>query len=289
MIIIHTAIHPEAKPLISMLQLKRDLDFAVFELYQNKEFALVVSGIGKVNTAIALATAIQYLKGQGQLISGSTLVNFGLAGGTGEFQFGELYYVQKITDQATEANYYPDLIYKHQLPPAILTTFDRPVARASFPELSNTLVDMEASAFFHTANKFVDVHQIHCLKILIDHLAPEDFKIDLVSELIDKKLNLIKDFLDSLPRSPILEDLSLNEIAEEQTIEKVIADLKLSKSQAQQLRDLVMQYHTMTHLLFADFIRSYHYRVSEHKSINANSFEKLKAKLSIEIGKHLGN
>ncbi len=289
MIIIHTAIHPEAKQLISLLKLKRDLEFPVFELYRNDEFTLIISGIGKVNTAIALATTIQYLKGLGYLISTSTLVNFGLAGGTEELEIGELYYIQKITDHATDSNYYPDLIYINDLTPAVLTTFDRPVLRAKHPELTNTLVDMEASAFFQTANKFLAIHQIHVIKILIDHLTPQDFKLELLTELIEQKIDLLKTFLNSLPKAPILKELSPNELAEEQSIEKVVFDLQLSKSQAQQLYDLIAQYHTMTNLLFTDFIRTYHYKLSEHKSVNANSFEKLKAKLSIEIGKHLGS
>lgn len=148
MIIIHTAIHPEAKQIIAHLKLKRDLEFPVFELYRNDQFAVIISGIGKINTAIALATAIQYLKARGHVLSTATIVNFGLAGGTSEYTIGELFYIQKISDHETESNYYPDLIYKHQLLATNIITFDRPVRQSEHPELSATLVDMEASAFF---------------------------------------------------------------------------------------------------------------------------------------------
>lgn len=123
----------------------------------------------------------------------------------------------------------------------------------------------------------------------MDHLTPQDFKLDHVSELISKKNDQFMAFLDSLPNTTFSSERSLNEQAEDQTVEKVILDLQLSKAQAQQLYDLVAQYHTMTKLLFSDFIRTYHYRLSEHKSVNTNSFERLKAKLTIEMGKQLGS
>ena len=47
------ALSPEAQPLIRYYKLKRDRQITAFELYRNDNIQLIISGIGKYNTAIA--------------------------------------------------------------------------------------------------------------------------------------------------------------------------------------------------------------------------------------------
>lgn len=288
MIIIHTALHLEAKALIEKLKLKRKLDFLGFEYFENQESGLLVSGIGKVNAAAAVGTLFGYLSANNVLLEKVALLNFGLAGATKDFETGKLYRVKKITDYSAEISYYPDLLLKSEIPVASIATFDRAVSEDNYPDLKNTLVDMEASGVFAAAAKFIAPHQIHSLKIVADHLQPDFFKTKDIDSLISNQFeSFIKYYADlhALFEYVAEEETEISDAVIDLALEKIIRDLKLSVSQQRQLSELARQYEVVTKNNISEFLTGFHYKLSEHKKINAMSFQRLAGKLDVEIRK----
>jgi adenosylhomocysteine nucleosidase len=103
-----TALHSEAQPLIQHFGLKKDPRFTLLEFFQNDHVALVVSGIGKVRSAIATTLLLNQN-------AGGIAVNFGVCGSPEKKNnIGDLFLVNKITDHASGREYFPDVIYKHE-------------------------------------------------------------------------------------------------------------------------------------------------------------------------------
>jgi len=77
-IVIHfiVATNFEARPLIDFFKLKKKIHIEEFQIFNNEEISLTVSGIGKIFSALAVAhTYFQFGKKKNQI-----WINFGLAG-----------------------------------------------------------------------------------------------------------------------------------------------------------------------------------------------------------------
>ena len=58
MLYIVTALYIEAKPLISLFNLKKDNSYTKFQVFSNENVKLIISGTGKVKSATALTYLI---------------------------------------------------------------------------------------------------------------------------------------------------------------------------------------------------------------------------------------
>ena len=58
MLYIVTALYIEAKPLISLFNLKKDNIYTKFQVFSNKNIKLIISGTGKIKSATALTYLI---------------------------------------------------------------------------------------------------------------------------------------------------------------------------------------------------------------------------------------
>jgi nucleoside phosphorylase len=182
--IIHTALHSEAHYFKQKLQCKKVHSLRKIEIFYNDPYVLVVSGVGKVSTAIGVALASQLYPNSTDLY-----LNFGIAGSTKiNWKLGEIRLANKIVDLATDRSYFPDQIHQSSLIEASIGTSEKPVLRDNLEDrelmqnsgeflLSNKdasnpldLYDMEASSFFQSANFFADSHRIHSIKLISDHL-----------------------------------------------------------------------------------------------------------------------
>lgn len=190
MIHIVVAIHLEARPLIDHFGLKRDTTHNTFEIFKNDEIALILSGIGKVPTAIATTYLLSKLEPLP-----SSIFNLGFCGAKIEYPIGDMYLANRITDHSTRRQYYSDIILRHDLAEASLETFDQAVTDKGFDNPNVELVDMEASGFFEAASRFLSPDRIYCLKIISDHLECGTLSKDLADSLIGKNLPKIEEFI----------------------------------------------------------------------------------------------
>lgn len=185
-VVIAVALPCEARPLIDFYRLKRDLSSSTFNLYVHRELplALIISGVGKIKMAAAVAYVHQYL----QLDDKTQYINLGIAG-SGAFALGELVVAQKIIDQASGKQYFPFIAKESSKYLADVMTADTPTT--DYPVTG--VVDMEAAAFFVSAGLFVAQEYLSVIKIVSDNntQAVEQVNKEKVIQLITEKLSFI--------------------------------------------------------------------------------------------------
>lgn len=247
MIFISVALFPEAKPWIETLGLKILRDQTPFPVYQNENHTLVVSGMGKINSAMSVAFLLNEFKTSiGEF---SWILNLGICGAPKPlFEIGESFLIHKITDQGSGKNVYPDILFRHSVSEASLITVDRPVFENETKELPNTLVDMEAFGFFQAARKFFTGDKIRIVKTVSDHFTKFESSegisaTDRISKLIAESIPKVRTIL-SIPvsasgevRLQPEENFAFNEMSDM---------LRLSETEAIQLKDWMIGYKIRT-------------------------------------------
>ena len=175
MFLIVCALSAEAKPLISVLSLRKDASSCPYETYSSddKEYALVISGMG----TIAAASATTYLLTRfGFRKEKDFLINFGSCAG----KESGLNLINKITDQISGRSFYPDMLYDFSScglsfsSEKALVTCSHVVASL---EEENTLYEMEASGIFQAASRFCPPHRMLFLKYVSDSGTDDPKKI----------------------------------------------------------------------------------------------------------------
>lgn len=154
------ALPAEAKPLIAHYRLKRLQSEHGFPVYQGAQVSLIVSGVGKVNSAAATA----YLQAINHFQKDRIWVNAGIAGHARQ-AVGQLLLAHQVEDQASGRSWYPPLVIKPEINTEKLLTLDRP--SDDYP--ASAMVDMEASGFIITAQRFSSSELVHCLKVISDN------------------------------------------------------------------------------------------------------------------------
>ena len=183
MLYIVTALYIEAKPLISLFNLKKDNSYTKFQVFSNEDVKLIISGTGKVKSA----TALTYLISKEDIKKNDYIVNIGFAASNKNSQLGDIVYVSKIQNAYSDFDFYPEMIYKHNFLEGSLTTFDSIIEK----KIENTeYIDMEAYGFFQTASIFFKKDKIMVLKIVSDILkdkVEDRVLVDFKNEKIDFK------------------------------------------------------------------------------------------------------
>ncbi len=203
----------EAKPLIEYFGLKKRND--KFLIYENEKISLIISGQGKLNSAVATT----FLLSTREI---SHIINFGIAGSS-EYKIGEIFLVNKIND-----NLFPDILISHPFRESEIICFDEVVTGGNYK-----LVDMESEGFFKAAVKFLKSHQIHLIKVVSDNLVcfrPSD---EFMKNLISSHLENIKKYINLLKENKKI-DLSI--------AEEIAKKYHLSFSQKEQLKNRIMYY-----------------------------------------------
>ena len=207
MINIVTALKIEAAPIIEYFNLK-----ATGEIYQNNEINLIVTGSGKVKSAINTALLLQKKT--------YPTINIGIAG-SNKHPVGSGFFIHKITDTDTDFEYYPDFFEE---PSEEIFTISKP--QKYFP-----LVDMESSGFFEAAYKFLSVEKIILYKIVSD-TPNKPFNKDIVPKLIKKSFPIIKYLIKRFQNPTSFPD-----------IEEKIKNLYLTQTQKAKLKELLTYMH----------------------------------------------
>jgi nucleoside phosphorylase len=153
-------------------------------IYENSVMALIISGIGTINSAIAttiLATKYKARK----------IINIGIVGSKNSLlDIGKLFIVDKIVDLTTNSTY------------ILNTSNTRKISLSSSPtpvdngfNIKTDLVDMEASGFIEASLRFVPKDAIIIIKIISDHLKGEIPKKEFVKSLFSTNINTIKELI----------------------------------------------------------------------------------------------
>lgn len=184
------ALHCEAKPVIDHYRLKKSPQHRAFDLFRNDDMCCVISGIG--NTAAAAATA--WVGGLQHESNSLCWINLGVAGGADYIQ-GEIFSLNKITDQPSGRSYYPVPAFRSSMKSAPCISLDK----ASIDYHPVDLYDMEASAYFATATRFSSAELVQSVKVISDNQQQQPVRDkSTISQLIYNQLPSIKDFAKKL-------------------------------------------------------------------------------------------
>jgi len=190
MIYIVCALQCEAKPIIEKYKLSLIPD-KPFRIFQGKEIRVLISGMGKIATATAMAY-LYALDGEEKNV---TWLNMGVAGHQ-TLELGSLFNINKVTEETTGVNWYPTRLKSLAMPSHHVRTVE--TASEDYP--SDALYDMEASAFMLTALRFSPVDLVQALKIVSDNLKNPSIAINkvYVEKLIYRNIDQIMTVIDAL-------------------------------------------------------------------------------------------
>lgn len=160
-VFIFCALVCEAKPLIHAWKLKKIAHPPMpFALYANAEQVVVISGIGKVAMAGAIAFAMAWFRVERLPV----LVNLGIAGHQ-HADLGTLFLAHKVIDQDSRRCFYPQLPFDVPCATHAIKTVCKPCT--DYQE--DVLVEMEAAGFYEIAVKFSSSELIQVIKIISDN------------------------------------------------------------------------------------------------------------------------
>lgn len=241
MIYIVTALAQEAIPLIQHFKLKKDLSHTKFDIYRSDMIKLIVSGTGKLKSAVATT----YLLLKEPPKKSDKILNFGICGsGLEKHKSGQIFLINKIEDLNSGKTYYPEILFSHLLPEAGIITHEKPVIKSKTNPSTAGLVDMEVSGFYESANTFVQSHNIIILKVVSDHLSGEKFTGAFIQSIVEKNIPHIITVLNQSRKrqSTTATDAEVLDSGEYRIFEDLSEDLGLSTTQRFQVLDLIKGY-----------------------------------------------
>lgn len=232
MVFIVTALKIEAEPLIEHFKLKKDMNINLFPVYRNPEITLIISGVGKVKSAMA----VTYLLSTHQTSLQDVLLNIGFCGtNSRKYSVGTMVAVNKVTDMDTNIDYYPDVFIKESIPFAGLCCYSRPVAQDMVQEEKEVFCDMESAGIMEASKKFYFAHQVILLKIISDYLNPEKRDKLQLKNFVKKSIPLIEKIIENaLYLNSSFKEVSLDE-NEISLIDTVSQNLRSSKTMEKML------------------------------------------------------
>ena len=253
MIIFAISLYSEAKPLIQLLNLKKNTSEHHFQLFENEQYHVVITGCGMIPSAIHLSRYFTLYPPKATDI----FINLGIAGyhaKENNKSIGSLFLISKITEQCTNRTFYTDILYQHNfntLP--LITTPIIADSTSAFLE-DNLLLDMEASALYQTALPYISPERMFFFKIISDIIGTTSIEKEniLPEQLILPHTNSILEFATQMQAIQ-------NTNALEQTI-------SLTETE-QLLIDQISSRLCLTETMTADFRRFITYAKLDHKPL----------------------
>ena len=202
MVYVFCAFYGECSGLIKHYNLKkRQTDkyyrFDVFE-NENQPVRIILTGQGSVMAAAALSGAASFFGIKAE----DAIINVGTC--AGNYEPGQVFICNKITEEATGRTFYPDMILRSGLPERGLVTvpvvINKPIHEYVNKDSHNmALYDMEAAAIYQAANLYVGPHRMGLVKVVsdngnIDGLTP-DFIKGLMAEAVDEIASYVDRFV----------------------------------------------------------------------------------------------
>ncbi|MBE0469449.1 MAG: hypothetical protein IBX55_08105 [Methyloprofundus sp.] len=217
----------EAKPLIEHFKLKKELSVSAFTIYRSANITLTVTGLGKS----AMAAGVGYTLALFPAAALPVMLNIGIAGHKNS-ALGTVFSAQKIIDHDSSRNFYPQLVSSPPCATQLITT----VSQAQLNYSTDTLYDMEASAFYETAIRFSSSELIQCIKIISDNEDHPSTQIKpaQVSAWLTKALPIIDSYYQQLGELASL--VTPTDISE---FNEMISQSRFSSNEKMQLHSLL--------------------------------------------------
>lgn len=273
-VLLHTALQPEAKPLIAAGRLKKVSLHGSFELFSNAQIHLVVSGAGSIRSTAALAAISTRLFPETRNFH---IINIGIAGASNSLNVGQLCSVIKCIDRITAHEYFPDLILQQPGIERILETHAFPVRDESQIIDPTHIVDMEGSAAFETGRMFASSSRVQSFKVVSDHFTQPLPNKQYICDLIESVTEELFAYVDLL-QSNMSFGTSVFSVTEQQELLQFMRKLRLTFSQEVELLDAARYYKTRYNH-FPESIRAATDKSFQSKKEKNFFFNSLKAEL----------
>ena len=203
MVYIFCAFYGECSGLIKHYNLKkRQTDkyyrFDVFE-NENQPVRIILTGQGSVMAAAAVSGAASFFG----INAEDAIINVGTC--AGDYEPGQVFICNKITEEATGRTFYPDMIYRHPFREAEAVSCARVKTSAEIREAgehrekeetdrSVQLYDMESAAIYQAGSYSYGPHQMFFLKVVSDHgEADGSFQKKTVYDFRTRLTEILKD------------------------------------------------------------------------------------------------
>lgn len=239
MVYVFCAFYGECSGLIKHYNLKkRQTDkyyrFDVFE-NENQPVRIILTGQGSVMAAAALSGAASFFGIKAE----DAIINVGTC--AGDYEPGQVFICNKITEEATGRTFYPDMILRSGMPERELVTAPV-VIRKSIHEYANkdshnmALYDMEAAAIYQAANLYVGPHRMGFVKVVSDNGDIEGLTPDFIKGLMAGAVDEIASYVDMFVTDT--HDMCRAEESTQFT-NQLCEDLHCSKVMENQVRQLI--------------------------------------------------
>ena len=231
-VLIVVALPVEARPLVSTLNLK----FHSHGEYRNDEFTLIVTGVGRISSAISTTKAFSL---NDDYVS---VLNFGLCGSRNpKTNIGAMRYVNRIREVCTGRDFFPDPLIDHEWKESAIQCHDQPVQD---PNVMNfdpfaEIVDMESAGFFQAATLFLPVHSIHCIKVVSDHLDTSKKSTKAIENLINNRVSEISKYLRQISQSITVPKPKIP-THYQSSIDNIAKSWRLTKTQVHSLQKIAL-------------------------------------------------
>lgn len=199
MVYIFCAFYGECSGLIKHYNLKkRQTDkyyrFDVFE-NENQPVRIILTGQGSVMAAAAVSGAASFFG----IKAGDAIINVGTC--AGDYEPGQVFICNKITEEATGRTFYPDMILRSGLPERELVTvpvvIHKPIHEyVNKDSCDMALYDMEAAAIYQAANLYVGPHRMGFVKVVSDNGDIEGLTPDFIKKLMAEAVDEIASYVD---------------------------------------------------------------------------------------------
>lgn len=194
MIFIVTALKIEALPIIQNYHLKKNINNSKFNIYKNEKIQLIISGTGKVKSAIATTYLLSQYN-DWKKDKNNKIINFGICGSKNKtYNLGQMIFINKIVDFSNKLTFSTFLAEEIQLKHASLSTSETPITSGD-NNLETDLVDMEGIGFFQAANNFLEKEDIIMLKIVSDYLEAKKLSKEDVWKWVESNIKILNEFL----------------------------------------------------------------------------------------------
>ncbi|BBE31322.1 hypothetical protein OSSY52_14630 [Tepiditoga spiralis] len=221
MVYIVIAMYSEALPIIKNFNLKKENN-----VYIGENIRLIITGIGKINSAIETTKLLMKYKPK----ENDIIINLGTCGTKlKKYKDGDIFLCNKILDHDSKKIYYLDMLLSTEFKEGSIETFSKVVTEKN--EVKENLVDMESSGFYKAAINFFEQHKIFLLKIVSDHLTDDISKEEII-DFIEMNIEKIKNFIDKVKNIEIKEIFTKEEKI---YIEKICEDLNFSVTQKRKI------------------------------------------------------
>ena len=208
-LLILTALKAEASPFIEHYNLRKKEFIESKFIYYGGTITLIITGVGKTN----VQNTLQSYCSQEKIKQHDFIINIGVAGASANLgKIRDLFFINKIISD-TGGTVYPNLLYKHDMNEASLTTVNNPVVDGN--DTYDELVDMEALEIWNILTSIVPNDRFIFLKVISDYMDNKCLNIKsfekLATNILTYQLNPITNLLHILQEIEINDHSALNE------------------------------------------------------------------------------